>query len=70
MTFARNLYYAAAGQRRFLYGVPWRARFQESADVAPLTAATGLDDLGGGRVELPRASELFGRGLGPRWAPA
>jgi len=79
MTFAHNAYFAAAGQKLFLYGVPWRARFQEFADVASLAAATGfeagslvvdpgLSDLGAGRFELPRTSELFAQGFGPRWS--
>lgn len=81
LAFAHNLYFAAAGQKLFLYGVPWRARFQEFDDVASLAAATGFEqgslvadpglrDLGEGRFELPRAGELFAQGFGPRWVPA
>jgi len=47
--------------------------------VASLAAATGfeagslvvdpgLSDLGAGRFELPRTSELFAQGFGPRWS--
>jgi hypothetical protein len=39
----RNLYFAASGQKLVLYGVPWRPRHREFADLAEWAKATGFD---------------------------
>jgi hypothetical protein len=77
MVIDRNLYWPGAGGRLFLYGVPWRARGRELADLAALQDTTGferdglildpgLSDLGAGRWALPVESDLYARGFGPR----
>jgi len=77
LTIARNLYWADQEQKLFLYGVPWRVRYQEFADIQALSEATGfesqgrveepgLQDLGDGLWLLSEDSDLFKQGLGPR----
>ncbi len=39
----RNLYFAASGQKLVLYGVPWRPRYREFADLVEWAKATGFD---------------------------
>lgn len=39
----RNLYFASLGQKLILYGVPWRPRHHEFADLSEWTKATGFD---------------------------
>ena len=39
----RNVYFGAPGKAPVLYGVPWRVKHQEFADLAKFAAATGFD---------------------------
>ncbi len=39
----RNLYFAASGQKLLLYGVPWRPKHREFANLAEWTKHTGFD---------------------------
>jgi len=39
-----NLYYAGEGEKLFLYGVPWRPKYKEFADLASWQRETGFDD--------------------------
>jgi hypothetical protein len=76
----RNLYFAGPGQKLFLYGVPWRARGQEFADLASFTQATGFEARGrvadpglagtAAHPTLPTNSPLFAEGYGPRTSVA
>jgi len=72
-----NLLWPGEGQKTVLYGVPWRVRHQEFADLAAFTAATGLEahgrlddpgleEIGDGLWRLSRDGLAFGLGIGPR----
>ncbi len=73
----RNLYWPGEGHKLALYGVPWRARGQECADLASFTEATGfeehgtvadpgLEQVGAGLWRLARDGLAFPLALGPR----
>jgi len=77
MTIDRNWYYAAPGQKLVLYGVPWRVRHREFADLPAFAEATGfeahgrvadpgLTQVGEGMWLLPQGSAAFREGAGPR----
>jgi len=77
MLIDRNWYYAAEGQKLVLYGVPWRVRHQEFAELAAFAGATGfeargrvadpgLQGAGEGLWLLPPDSAAFKEGVGPR----
>ncbi len=77
LTIDRNICWAGEGQKLFLYGCPWRVRHQEFTELPALTEATGFEAHGQvvdpglqearpGLLVIPRDSDVFKQGFGPR----